>query len=415
MNNMPNNSNIAGHATSKPAMKGHSTMRYIALLIAASLLQTLAGTAQAFTTVCKDTADYACWYEGTWAAPDEAAIPNDGTGDMIRYGKLLLSETYKYLGQGSSMPYQGNKIACTNCHMDEGKAAHGQPWAVVWYKYGAGGPGPYSARSNRFLDMKNRIHDCMQRSMYGMQLPDDSYEMLSMIEYMKWLATGLKVADWNLVTPKGASNVAVASIPRPADPVRGKTVYQENCAVCHGDTGDGVFDAAAKKYIYPAVWGPNSFTNGAGMYRIRTAVGFIKGNMPYGWANASDATHQLSTADVWDSMAYVISNDRPIFAGYLTDWSSYRPSDCMPNWLLKTIDAGYANYFPRVEPNGYLSDNTAYPQKYAADKHKYGTWSEMSTLQTAMQNAYLAITPRPVYPDCRDFAYDPATGTGFLR
>ncbi len=153
-------------------------MRYKALLIAAALLQTLAGTAQAFTTVCKDTYDYACWYEGTWVAPDEAAIPNDGTGDMIRYGKLLLSETYKYLGQGSSMPYQGNKIACTNCHMDDGKAAHGQPWAVVWYKYGAGGPGPYSARSNRFLDMKNRIHDCMQRSMYGTQLPDDSYEMI---------------------------------------------------------------------------------------------------------------------------------------------------------------------------------------------------------------------------------------------
>lgn len=408
-------SNITGHATSKPAMKGASTMKKIALLIAAGMLTMTGTSAQAFSTVCKDSADYACWYEGTWVAPDEAAIPNDATGDMIRYGKLVLSETYKYIGQGSSMPYTNNKVSCTNCHVDDGKAAHGQPWAVVWYKYGSGGQGPYSARSNRYLDMKNRIHDCMVRSMNGITLPDDSYEMTSMIEYMKWLGTGLKVADWNLVTPKGASNIAVASISRPADPVRGKAVYEENCGVCHGHTGEGVFDDTAKKYIYPAVWGPNSFNNGAGMYRIRTAVGFIKGNMPYGWANASDATHQLSVEDAWDSMAYVISNDRPIWSGYLTDWSSYRPSDCMPNWMIKTIDTGYGNYFPRVESNGYLSDDLTYPQKYADDKHKYGTWSELSTLQSNMQKAYLAITPRPVYPDCRNFVYDPVTATGTLR
>ena len=30
----------------------------------------------------------------TWIAPNEATIPNDATGNMIRYGKLLLTETY---------------------------------------------------------------------------------------------------------------------------------------------------------------------------------------------------------------------------------------------------------------------------------------------------------------------------------
>lgn len=409
INGIPNHS-----SNSRLGIKSQSRMKQLALL-GAGLLGCMVTTAQAFIGVCKDTADYACWYEGTWAAPDEAAIPNNATGDMIRYGKLLLSETYKYLGQGSSMPYTNNKLSCTNCHMDDGKGAHGQPWAVVWYKYGAGGQGPYSARSNRYLDMKNRIHDCMQRSMHGTPLPDNSYELNSMIEYMKWLSTGLQVADWNLVTPKGASNISVTALTRPADPVRGKTVYQNNCAACHGDNGEGVFDATAKKYIYPAVWGPNSFNHGAGMYRIRTAVGFIKGNMPYGWANASDPTRQLSAEDAWDSMAYVISNVRPIWSGYLTDWSSFRPSDCMPNWLLKTVDAGYANYFPRVESSSRYTSNTAYPQRYTADAHKYGTWSDMSSLQTAMQNAYLAITPRPVYPNCREFIYNPLTGVGTLQ
>lgn len=405
---------VFGQSLSKPEKKGQSTMRYLTIPFA-FLLLTAVETTEAFTGVCLDSADYACWYEGTWVAPSEAAIPNDATGDMIRYGKLLLTETYKYLGQGSTMPYTNNKLSCSNCHLDEGRAAHGQPWAVVWYKYGAGGQGPYSARSNRYLDMKNRIHDCMQRSMFGTQLPDTSYEMNSMIEYMKWMATGLQVADWNLVTSKGASNISVASLTRAADPVRGKTVYEDNCAACHGYTGDGVLDSVNKKYIYPALWGPNSFSHGAGMFRLRTAVGFIKGNMPYGWANASDATHQLSVDDAWDSMAYVLSNARPLWSGYLTDWNYFRPSDCMPNWMLKTVDAGYDNYFPRVEVTGVLSGNTTYPQKYTAAKHMYGPWSDMLSLQTAMQNAYLAITPRPVYPSCREFAYDPVTGTGTLR
>ena len=420
INAMNNLNSFFFHTLSKSEQKGYSTMKYFAIPLA-FLLQMAVGTAQAFTGVCLDTTDYPCWYEGTWVAPSEASIPNDATGDMIRYGKLLLTETYKYLGQGSAMPYTNNKLSCSNCHLDDGKAAHGQPWAVVWYKYGAGGQGPYSARSNRYLDMTNRINDCMQRSMNGTELPRGGYEMNSMVEYMKWLATGLQVSDWNLVTPKGASNISVTALTRAADPVRGKTVYEDNCAACHGYTGDGVFDNVAKKYIYPAVWGPNSFNHGAGMFRLRTAVGFIKGNMPYGWTNASDATHQLSTDDAWDSMAYVLSNSRPLWSGYLTDWSSFRPSDCMPNWLLKTVDAGYPNYFPRVESTGLLSGNTTYPQKYSDAQHMYGPWGSTTTagtmlyLQDQMQKAYLAITPRPVYPACKEFAYDPVTGTGTLR
>lgn len=424
MKNIPNIMNINVHSLSKSETKGHSTMRYLTISLAL-LLQTVAGTAEAFIGVCKDSADYACWYEGTWAAPSEAAIPNNAQGDMIRYGKLMLTETYKYLGDydGKPAPYNSttlritrNKVSCTNCHLDDGKAAHGQPWAVVWYKYGAGGQGPYSARSNRYLDMKNRIHDCTIRSMDGnKQLPDDSYELLSMVEYMKWLGTGLLVSDWNLVTPKGGNNISAGTLSRAADPVRGKTVYENNCAACHGYTGDGVFNSDNNTYIYPAVWGPNSFNHGAGMFRLRTAAGFIKGNMPYGWANASDPTRQLNVDDTWDAMAYVISNDRPLWVNFLQDWAAFRPSDCMPNWLNKIVDAGYANYFPRVEPTGILSGNTTYPQKYPDVKHMYGPWSDMLTLQTSMQQAYLAITPRPVYPACKEFAYNPSTGTGVLR
>ncbi len=368
-------------------------MRYVIALLA--LIG--GGISGAQAAPSNNTADWFLDANGvmTWIAPNEATIPNDATGNMIRYGKLLLTETYKYLGAESTMPYSGNRISCSNCHMDTGTTAFGTPWAVVAFKYG--GSGLYSARSNRYLEMKNRIHDCMLRSMHGTQLPDDSYELNSMIEYMKWLSTGLQIADWTKVVGQG--NMRIPDLTRPADPVRGKTVYEDQCAVCHQSNGDGVWDPDGKKYVYPAVWGPNSFNNGAGMYRLRTSVGFIKGNMPYGWANASDARAQLSDADSWDVMAYVIANDRPVYSGYLTDWSGYTPTNCMPNWARKTVDAGYANYFPRVKPDGKLTGDLAYPAKYTADKHKYGPWAAMITEQTALQNLYLAAPNTP--PNCQ--------------
>ena len=430
MTNTLNNSIVNGKSLSKSETKGHSTMRYLAAIPFAFLLQTAVGTAQAAHSVSTNVAEW--WREASgtmlYVAPDEATIPNTTQGNRIRYGKRILEETYKSLGPNSGLPggsYVTSQLSCTNCHIESGRAAYGQPWEAIFFKYGItnadGNIGQFSGRSNRYLDMKNRIHDCTIRSMNGRQLPDDSEELLSMIAYMEWLSTGIKVfdangvGDWNRLALHGAGNVAVsapvdaAGKQRAADPVRGKTVYQDNCAACHGDTGEGVWDATAQKYIYPAVWGQYSFNDGAGMYRLRTAVGFVKGNMPYGWANASDTTHMLSNADSWDAMAYVVSNSRPQFSGSLQDWwwQTYRPADCMPNWLLKAVDAGYPYNYPRINPsNGKLSGNVAYPEKWTTTQSKYGPWGSTTAVgtmlfeQKALQDAYLAMTPRPVFPNC---------------
>lgn len=350
------------------------------------------------------------WFNGTWIAPLESSIPNDASGDSIRYGKLLLTETYKYLGQGSTMPFTNNKISCSNCHLDEGTSAFGTPWAVVAQKYASA---PYSPRSDRKLNMVNRIQDCVLRSMNGVQLPPTSYEMTSMIAYMNWLSTGIQVASYTAVVGQG--NMKVNDLTRPADPVAGKVIYDNNCAACHQSDGSGVWDTVAVRYVYPAVWGPNSYNTGAGMHRLRTGVGFARGNMPYGHANPTDVPSMITEAQAWDVMAYISSQPRPEYYNYLNDWAGFRPSDCMPNWLLKQPDASYANYFPRVETDGRLSGNLSYPQMFSDDQHHYGPWQAMLTLQTAMQNAYLAITPRPVYPSCSEFVYDPVTKTGVLR
>ncbi len=355
------------------------------------------------------------WFEGTWIQPAESTIPNNAEGDMIRYGKLLLTETYKYLGagSGSSNPVISSKLACSNCHIDSGSSAFGAPWSVVWFKYGAGGQGPYTSRSDSYRDMEARINGCMQRSINGEELPRDGYEMQSMKAFMIWMSTGMQVDDWTQVVGQGAIEVPdlnepgadVGDLARAADPVRGEVVFAENCAVCHGDTGAGVFDYETEKYIYPAVWGPDSFNDGAGMSRLRTAVGFVRGNMPYGWASAIDDTHQLSSEDAWDAMAYVLSNARPRFPGYLSDWSGYNPSNCMPNWLSKRVDGPTEWFYPRIKPDGTRTNDTTYPAEWPVEQHVYGPWQPLLDEQAMLKAAYLDITPQPVYPDCEPFEY----------
>lgn len=56
-----------------------------------------------------------------WKAPDESTIPNNLFGDMVRYGKALVHETYKYIGpevNDPKMRYAGNNLACSSCHQE---------------------------------------------------------------------------------------------------------------------------------------------------------------------------------------------------------------------------------------------------------------------------------------------------------
>lgn len=331
-------------------------------------------------------------YEGTWVRPDPSTIPNTPEGDMIRYGKELLTKTHYYFNQLDVVPgYSiGNKLNCTNCHLEEGTRAYSSPLAVVYHKYG--GTGQYAARSGKYLTNEGRIQGCLKRSMNAQKqtLPETGYEMQSMVAYFKWLATGMKVADWTLV--KGQGFIAVADMTRAADPVRGKRIYGQKCAACHGMDGQGL---TARGITYPPVWGPDSFNDGAGMFRPRTAVRFIKGNMPFGLADPTDPTTQLSTADAWDVTSYVVYQSRPVFYNLANDWSCFHAGpDGVPDWMRKAPDAGYAVYYPRWDGAHYVC-NTASPQVFAAKKHKYGPWQDMLSLQTKIINDFKACGASP--------------------
>ncbi|KOQ36203.1 c-type cytochrome, partial [Achromobacter xylosoxidans] len=58
-------------------------------------------------------------------------------------------------------------------------------------------------------------------------------------------------------------------------------------------------------WVFPALWGPDSFNWGAGMHQIGNAAGFIKANMPLGQAG------MLSDQEAWDVAYFMNAHERP--------------------------------------------------------------------------------------------------------
>jgi thiosulfate dehydrogenase len=128
--------------------------------------------------------------------------------------------------------------------------------------------------------------------------------MLAIISYMKWMGKNVKKGE----KPKGAGISDLPLLDRPADPAIGKKIYTETCARCHGADGQGVKDPFNISYIYPPLWGPNSYTTAAGLFRVSRFAGYIKDNMPFG---ASHQRSQLTYEQAWDIAAFVNSQPRP--------------------------------------------------------------------------------------------------------
>jgi thiosulfate dehydrogenase len=117
---------------------------------------------------------------------------------------------------------------------------------------------------------------------------------------------------------------------RAASPAKGKTVYEQKCASCHGKDGLGVA-AADGTYTYPPLWGPESYNSGAGLFRLSRFAGYVKYNMPFG---VTYQNPQLSDEECWDVAAYVNSQPRPS-KDLSGDW---------PNLLGKPVDHPFGPY-----------------------------------------------------------------------
>jgi thiosulfate dehydrogenase len=246
--------------------------------------------------------------------PRDTAIPDDAAGDQIRLGKRLLSETNRLLPS-----YVGDGMNCTSCHLGEGKVALASPFVGTSVNYPRQNP-----RAGRVVSLEDRINGCFLRSMNGKPLPVESPEMKAMVAYFNWLSSGLP--DKANVLGKGVGRIDDSLVP---DSTHGKEIYREKCEECHGANGVGIRDVRGE-FVFPPLWGDQSFNVGAGMARTYTAAAFVMHNMPVGYGVNAPLGQggALSDQDAVDVAEYFTHQPRPDFPAKVKDWpNGGKPKD----------------------------------------------------------------------------------------
>ncbi len=264
-----------------------------------------------------------------WTPPDSTLISATPEGDLIRYGRELVAHTAVYLGPNGSIAVLTNGMNCQNCHLRAGK----KQFAINFSAVGSTYP-KFRARSGGIESVEKRVNDCMERSLNGTHLADNSREMQALVSYIQWVGKDV-LKD---VVPSGSGITVLPFMNRAADPVKGKSVYDAQCMRCHGTDGEGM-RLNNVEWRYPPLWGAASFNTGAGLLRLSRIAGYVKSNMPNDLALNSPV---LSDEEAWDVAAYIVSMPRPK-KDLSGDW---------PDLATKPIDhpfGPYADPFPESQ------------------------------------------------------------------
>jgi thiosulfate dehydrogenase len=286
-----------------------------------------------------------------WKAPETSSIPKGEKGKLVRYGRELILHTDRYFGPKGKISAQANGMMCTNCHLNGGTKFYGNNFSAVASTYPK-----YRPRYGAVESISMRINDCIVRSLNGKRIDVNKLEMRAMVAYMVWIGKDVKKGE----SPDGSGLKPVDFLDRPADPVKGNQLFAQKCAFCHGNSGEGLKNKDGS-WLNPPVWGNQSYTIGAGMYRLSRLAFFIKSNMPWG-VNAD--TPQLTDEEAWDIAAYINSMPRP-GADLSKDW---------PDLSTKPFD----------HPFGPYIDN------FTEERRKYGPYQDLvrsTKLDTAKEES----------------------------
>jgi thiosulfate dehydrogenase len=283
-------------------------------------------------------------------------VPAIATED---YGRRLIAQTSELIGPDHpdpAMRYTGSRMSCGSCHLGTGT----EPGTLSLLQSAAQYP-RFSGRDGGVRDLVDRINGCMTRSLNGRALPRESPEMIAMVAYIESLGdlhaamgAGQRTADEPapFVTPSRAADLSA-----------GQQVFEGRCAICHGANGEGL-QATPNRidgYVFPPLWGPDSFNNGAGMGRVLTAARFIKARMPLGQPDLTDD-------QAFDVAAYLNSKPRPLMANLELDY---------PDRSAKPIDSPYAPW----------------ADEFPAEQHRFGPFAPIEAYYAA-RTAERGAAPR---------------------
>ncbi|TNE71430.1 MAG: c-type cytochrome [Gammaproteobacteria bacterium] len=217
---------------------------------------------------------------------------------VILRGRDMFMNTQQFRGE-----YVFNDMNCKSCHMGEGR----RNWSAPVWPAATTLP-DFRGKNQHVNSLEERIAGCFSFSMNGTPPAYGSDDMLAMVAYHKWLATGAPMYEKNI----GGRGFSHLGKEKPElDYNRGKAVYTENCAICHGDNGQGQHKDG--EVVFPPLWGDASYNWGAGMTRVFTAASFIKNNMPLGKPGS------LTDDEAWQVANYINSQERPQDPRYTGD------------------------------------------------------------------------------------------------
>ncbi|PTX43712.1 thiosulfate dehydrogenase [Christiangramia gaetbulicola] len=230
-------------------------------------------------------------------------LDNSPENKQIKYGFELFTNTAKYLGPSNGkeeMIYSGNNLACNNCHLNAGTKPYSGMLIGVIKRFPQ-----FRGRENKIGTIEDRINGCMERSMNGKELPPNGKEMKAFVAYMNWLSR--HAPEDGKVEGMGYARIEIPD--RAVDLEKGEKLFLKKCASCHGQDGQGIPLKYNPGYLYPPLWGEDTYNNGAGMTRVITAAEFIKTNMPYG---ASFNDPELTDEESYDLAGYINQKERPV-------------------------------------------------------------------------------------------------------
>jgi cytochrome c len=218
---------------------------------------------------------------------------NDNWQQITR-GYKLATDTYEMLP--AYVPYA--KLHCGSCHLNGGANQDAAWWVDLSYKYKS--PAALQARINQcFTNSLNGKPLCTPASGGQSGNCDSNQNMNAFTTYMAWLDEQWAETP-HTQTPHGFPPISKAT----GNPVNGQKIFVQKCAVCHRLDGQGRYEY--NTYYRPALWGPHSFNQSAGMFaQPQDLAQFVRWNMPLGSGG------ELTDAEAWDIEAYIHTKWRP--------------------------------------------------------------------------------------------------------
>jgi thiosulfate dehydrogenase len=284
-----------------------------------------------------------------WIPKDINTITDAKQREQIAYGKELITHTSKYFGPKGSILQIANGLNCQNCHLQAGTAIFANNYGSVASLFPK-----LRARSGKIETVYKRVNDCFERSLNSKAIDTGGKELQAMVAYINFIGSNVEKGK----KAEGSGLKDLVYLDRAAEPQKGQLVYTSKCQSCHQQNGEGVYNSDTTEYTFPPLWGPHSYNDGAGLYRISNMAKYVKYNMPLGTTYKNP---QLTDEEAWDVAAFITSQPRP-HVNESMDW---------PDISKKPVD----------HPFGPYADN------FSEQQHKYGPFEPIEDVHKKNEEA----------------------------